>query len=79
MVNAVTIIAPAKRVACTDFCGCGDSCQNTDMCPPTTNLSTDEDDFEEVEETELEESENELDNVYGNDDELAELVEFEEL
>ena len=42
------------------------------MCAPT-NLRTDEDEFEEVEETELEESENELNNVYGNDDELVEV------
>ena len=52
-----------NNVACTDFCGCGDACQNTDMRP---NLCEDEngeaeEEEEEEEETELEEEENEED------------------
>ena len=35
-----------NNVACTDFCGCGDSCQNTDMRPPD-NLGEEEDDEDE--------------------------------
>ena len=42
------------------------------MCPPA-NLSVAEDECEEVEETELDESENELDNFDGNDDEHVEV------
>ena len=34
-----------NNVACTDFCGCGDSCQNTDMRP---NFG-DEDDLDDGE------------------------------
>ena len=56
-----------NNVACTDFCGCGDRCVNTDMRPPA-DLGADEDDDgaessqenaseeeqgEEVEDTEL--------------------------
>ena len=67
-----------NNVACTDFCGCGDSCQNTDMCPPT-NLCTSEDEFEDVEETELDESENEMNDGDGNDDEQVEVEEREEI
>ena len=39
-----------NNVPCTDFCGCGDICQNTDA-PPTDNCLNGEDDNEDDEES----------------------------
>ena len=57
-----------NNVACTDFCECGDSCENTDTRPPE-RLGTDEEQEEEGAEEEAEEEDNE---------EEAEEVEEEE-
>ena len=57
-----------NNVACTDFYGCGDSCQNSDMCP-THNLGEEEDDEEDVTDERGEELGDEGDEDEGDEDE----------
>ena len=62
-----------NNVACTDFCGCGDSCENTDMRPPE-NLCL----HEEEEEEEGEEEEDKEEDYEEEDDEELEEVDDNE-
>ena len=37
-----------NKVACTDFCGCGDECMNTDVSPPALNADDNEESEAEI-------------------------------
>ena len=61
-----------NNVACTDFCGCGDSCQNTDMRP---NFD-DEDDLDDGETGISQDDEDEADGDELGEDEVEGEVIF---
>ena len=65
-----------NNVACTDFCGCGDLCENIDMCPPE-NVS-DENNEEEEGGEEVGEEEEETDDEGWKENEEEKLFDKED-
>ena len=61
-----------NNVACTDFCGCGDSCENSDMRPENVSLNEEED--EEAEEEVKGEEEYDEEDEKGEDEEDEEEI-----
>ena len=57
-----------NNVACTDFCGCGDSCMNSDMRPPDNLVGENDEDEEETHDDQDDEVETDM-GESGEDEE----------